>query len=133
VLETIGSVTRVAFDKTGTLTAGKPKVTEVIPFGILEPELLRIAAAVENASSHPLALAIVQHASSLGIQVSAVTDAGAIQGKAAIATLEGRTFAVGSPKYASSLTTLKSEIKTQIETLETNGKTVVLLNRTFLA
>jgi Zn2+/Cd2+-exporting ATPase len=127
VLETIGSVTRVAFDKTGTLTAGKPKVTEVIPFGILEPELLRIAAAVENASSHPLALAIVQHASSLGIQVSAVTDAGAIQGKAAIATLEGRTFAVGSPKYASSLTTLKSEIKTQIETLETNGKTVVLL------
>jgi Zn2+/Cd2+-exporting ATPase len=127
VLETIGSVTRVAFDKTGTLTAGKPKVTDVIAFGILEPELLRISAAVENASSHPLALAIVQHASSLGIQAPAVTEAGAIQGKAAIATLEGRTFAVGSPKYASGLTTLEAEIKTQIETLETNGKTVVLL------
>jgi Zn2+/Cd2+-exporting ATPase len=127
VLETIGSVTRVAFDKTGTLTAGKPKVTDVIAFGILEPELLRIAAAVENASSHPLALAIVQHAASLGIQAPAVTEAGAIQGKAAIATLEGRQFAVGSPKYASSLTTFKPEIKTQIKTLETNGKTVVIL------
>jgi Zn2+/Cd2+-exporting ATPase len=127
VLETIGSVTRVAFDKTGTLTAGKPKVTDVIPFGILEPEMLRIAAAVENASSHPLALAIVQHASGLRIQAPAVTDASAIQGKAAIATLEGRTFAVGSPNYASSLTTLEAEIKTQIETLETSGKTVVLL------
>ncbi len=127
VLETIGGVTRVAFDKTGTLTAGKPKVTDVMAFGILEPEMLRLAAAVENASSHPLALAIVQHASSLGIQAPAVTDASAIQGKAAIATLEGRTFAVGSPKYAGSLTTLEAEIKTQIETLETNGKTVVIL------
>ena len=127
VLEIIGGVTRVAFDKTGTLTAGKPKVTDVMAFGILEPELLRIAAAVENASSHPLALAIVQHASSLGIQAPTVTDASAIQGKAAIATLEGRTFAVGSPKYVASLTTLEAEIKTQIETLETNGKTVVLL------
>jgi Zn2+/Cd2+-exporting ATPase len=127
VLETIGGVTRVAFDKTGTLTAGKPKVTDVIAFGILEPEMLRISAAVENASSHPLALAIVQHAASLGIQAPAVTDAGAIQGKAAIATLDGRTFAVGSPNYASSLTALETAIKTQIETLETNGKTVVLL------
>jgi Zn2+/Cd2+-exporting ATPase len=127
VLETIGSVTRVAFDKTGTLTAGKPKVTDVIAFGILEPELLRIATAVENASSHPLAVAIVQHAKNLGIQAPAVTDAGAIQGKAAIATLEGRTFAVGSPNYASGLATLEAEIKTQIETLETNGKTVVIL------
>jgi Zn2+/Cd2+-exporting ATPase len=127
VLEIIGGVTRVAFDKTGTLTAGKPKVTDVIPFGIPEAELLRIAAAVENASSHPLALAIVQHASSLGIQAPAVTDASAIQGKAAIATLEGKQFAVGSPKYAASLTTLEAEIQTQIETLETNGKTVVLL------
>ena len=127
VLEIIGGVTRVAFDKTGTLTAGKPKVTDVIAFGILEPELLRIAAAVETASSHPLALAVVQHAASLGIQGSAVTDAGAIQGKAAIATLEGRQFAIGSPKYASSLTTIEAGIKTQIETLETNGKTVVIL------
>ena len=74
-LETMGSVRTVAFDKTGTLTAGKPKVTDVIAFGILEPEMLRLVAAVENASSHPLALAIVQHASSLGIQAPGVTDA----------------------------------------------------------
>jgi Zn2+/Cd2+-exporting ATPase len=127
VLEIIGGVTRVAFDKTGTLTAGKPKVTDVMAFGILEPEMLRIAAAIENASSHPLALAIVQHARSLGIQAPAVSEASAIQGKAAIATLEGRSFAVGSPKYAASLTTLEAAIKTQIETLETNGKTVVIL------
>jgi Zn2+/Cd2+-exporting ATPase len=130
VLETIGGVTRVAFDKTGTLTAGQPNVTDLMPFGMPESELLRIAAAVENASSHPLALAIVRHATGLGIRAPAVTEASAIQGRAAIATLEGRTFAVGSPTYAASLTTLEADLKTQVETLETNGKTVVLLLET---
>lgn len=59
-LESIGSVKTIAFDKTGTLTAGKPRVTDVI--GQDRNEVLRLAAAVESGSSHPLAKAITDAA-----------------------------------------------------------------------
>jgi Zn2+/Cd2+-exporting ATPase len=127
VLETIGGVKRIAFDKTGTLTAGKPKVTDVQTFGTTEPELLRLAAAVEAPSSHPLAQAIVQYAAAKGISAPAVENARAIQGQAAIATLENRELAVGSPKYATRLAPLTFGIKNQVEQLEQAGKTVVLV------
>jgi Zn2+/Cd2+-exporting ATPase len=127
VLETIGSVTRIAFDKTGTLTEGKPKITDVQAFGIHELELLRLAAGVEAVSSHPLAQAIVRFAAAKSVNIPAVENARAIQGKAAIATLENRELAVGSPKYTASLAPIAPEIKHQIETLEEAGKTVVLV------
>jgi Zn2+/Cd2+-exporting ATPase len=127
VLETIGGVERIAFDKTGTLTEGKPKVTDVQAFQIPELELLRLAAGIEAPSSHPLAQAIVQYAASKGVSAPAVEGARAIQGLAAVATLEGREFAVGSPKYAASLAPLEREIAGQIEALEGAGKTVVLV------
>src|SRR5690606_14850710 len=58
-LEQLGRIRQVAFDKTGTLTIGKPQVVGVSPQGISEDELLACAAAVEQGSTHPLALAIV--------------------------------------------------------------------------
>jgi Zn2+/Cd2+-exporting ATPase len=59
VLENLGTVAAVAFDKTGTLTAGKPTVTDVIGFDHREAEVLKIAAALETGSIHPLATAIL--------------------------------------------------------------------------
>src|SRR5690606_10049020 len=65
VLEEIGDVKSVAFDKTGTLTENRPQVTDVIPVAAGESEVLRIAAAVEAGSAHPLAKAILGAAEGL--------------------------------------------------------------------
>ncbi len=62
VLETLGGITAVAFDKTGTLTAGKPVVTDIVAYGRDERSVLALAAALEQGSSHPLAVAILDRA-----------------------------------------------------------------------
>ena len=126
-LENIGSVKTIAFDKTGTLTAGKPVVTDVFAFGLEQPEMLRLAAGVEQSSSHPLAKAILEYAKTQSIAIPSSTNARAIQGKAAVATVESREFAVGSPKYAAELAPLENGLQTQIAALENSGKTVVVL------
>ena len=60
VLEQLGSLTAIAFDKTGTLTEGRPKVTQIVPIGRDERQVLSLAAALEAGSNHPLELAIVE-------------------------------------------------------------------------
>ena len=67
-LEAIGAARTVAFDKTGTLTQGHPQVTDVVPLaaGSDERSLLRLAAAVEKGSSHPLGRAILERAATMG-------------------------------------------------------------------
>ncbi len=126
-LENIGSVKTIAFDKTGTLTAGKPVVTDVFAFGLEQPKMLRLAAGVEQSSSHPLAKAILEYTKTQSIAIPSSTNARAIQGKAAVATVESREFAVGSPKYAAELAPLETNLQNQISNLESSGKTVVVL------
>ncbi|GIW35606.1 heavy metal translocating P-type ATPase [Meiothermus sp.] len=127
VLENLAQVKTIAFDKTGTLTAGQPKVTDVVPITVSETELLGLSAAVEQGSSHPLARAIVEKASQTGVSVPPSSDQQAIQGKGVQASVQGRTLVVGSPKYAAALAPLSFEVTGQIEDLEQQGKTVVLL------
>ncbi|UQN09178.1 heavy metal translocating P-type ATPase [Deinococcus sp. QL22] len=124
-LEAIGSVKTIAFDKTGTLTAGQPKVTDVVPFGTEAGEVLRLAAAVEQGSSHPLAKAILGHIQ--GVELPAVQEARALPGRAVLATLDGRELAVGSPRYAREQGALTAEVEVEAQKLEAQGKTVVTL------
>ena len=127
-LETIGRVRTVAFDKTGTLTEGKPRITEVVPFGqSKQQQVLALAAAVESGSNHPLAKAIVAHAKSLDVEVPQATEAFAIPGKAVRATVNGSKLAVGSPVHAGQMATLTLAHQQEIAKLEDGGKTVVVL------
>ncbi len=81
VLERARSLTAVVFDKTGTLTRGEPNVTDVIAVGEhSDAELLRLAAAVESGSEHPLGEAIVRAARHRDITVPSVSDFEAIPG-----------------------------------------------------
>ncbi len=123
-LEAIGAAKTVAFDKTGTLTEGMPKVTDVVVLasGTDEHSLLRLAAAVEQGSSHPLGKAILERATALGIDVPAAADARAVPGRAVQAMVDGRVVVVGSPRHAEES---GSGIGTNAETLEAEGKTVV--------
>jgi Zn2+/Cd2+-exporting ATPase len=126
-LETLGKVKTVAFDKTGTLTAGQPKVTQIVALEGSDSDVLRLAAAVESGSSHPLAHAILERAKQDALEIPRVSDALAIPGKAVTATLEGRKLSVGSPRYALEVATLSGTVQEQIAALEQQGQTVVVL------
>ncbi|SHN35964.1 heavy metal translocating P-type ATPase [Actinacidiphila paucisporea] len=100
VMEQLGQVDAVALDKTGTLTEGTPRVTEVRPLagaGLDAAALLRLAAAAEHASEHPLARAIVDAARARGLDIPAAGDFASTPGVGVTATVEGRTVTVGSP------------------------------------
>lgn len=124
-LEAIGAARIVAFDKTGTLTEGRPRVTEVVPLSGTEEDVVRLAASVEAGSSHPLARAIVERAA--GLQVPVAVEARAVAGKAVAAVIGKRFHAVGSPRFARETVGLTPEVQVQIEALENQGKTVVVL------
>ncbi len=93
-------ITTIVFDKTGTLTVGKFQVSKTIPLqGTSEKELLRLAAALEQNSEHPIATGIMQKASELSISVPSVVNFKAITGKGVEAVVEGKTVSVVSPGY----------------------------------
>jgi Cu+-exporting ATPase len=99
-LERMEKVDTLVVDKTGTLTEGKPAVTAVVPAGGLpEADLLRLAAAVERLSEHPLARAIVQHADERGVASAPVAEFDSPTGKGALGTVEGREVVLGNASF----------------------------------
>lgn len=115
-------IQKVVFDKTGTITKGKPVVVEVIPLaGRERAEVLRLAAAAENPSEHPLARAIVAAANDSVIPQARNFEA--IPGKGVIAEVEGHRVAVGSSRFVAGATLDDSD--EQIEKLQNQGSTVI--------
>jgi Cd2+/Zn2+-exporting ATPase len=127
VLEGLGKLTAVALDKTGTLTEGKPKVTDVLAFEKTAVETLRLAAALETGSSHPLALAILTKAEEDGVEIPPVDDAKALGGKGVAARFKGTDVFLGSPNAAAERVTISQERLDAIAALNDQGKTVSLL------
>ena len=125
-LEAIGSARTVAFDKTGTLTVGKPVVTDILPIDGTADALLSLAAAVEQGSSHPIARAITERATSAGIAVPAATEQRAIAGKAVEGRVAGEHIEILSPRHAAGLGYVPDTHPT-ISVLEESGKTVVVV------
>ncbi|MDI6894043.1 MAG: heavy metal translocating P-type ATPase [Bacillota bacterium] len=98
-LEAMGRLRVLAFDKTGTLTLGSPRLVEVIAGpGHSEGEILALAAAVEAASEHPIARALVREAGERGIRPSPAKDFRAIPGLGARARVDGRECLVGNAR-----------------------------------
>ena len=127
VLEGLGKLTAIAFDKTGTLTEGKPVVTDIVAFSALAGEVLRLAAALEAGSSHPLALAILGKAAEDGVVPPVASGSRALGGKGVAATVEGREVFLGSPKAVAETVTLSEEVKAATAALNDEGKTVSML------
>lgn len=126
-LETIGRVRVVAFDKTGTLTRGRPEVTDIVAFSGNERTVLTLAASVENGSSHPIARAILARAEADTVPLRPTRNLRALPGNAVTATIMGRHFAIGSPRYAQAQAPLADAVAQRVSTLEGEGKTVVLV------
>ena len=127
VLENIGKITVAAFDKTGTLTAGRPQVTDVVGFEHPEAEVLRLAAALETGSSHPLARAILDRAASDNIPVPQITDARAIGGKGLTGTVDGVELFFGSLQAAGERVGLAADQTARIAAFNDDGKTASVL------
>ena len=97
VLEAAARVDTVVFDKTGTLTEGRPSVTDVIPVaGVAEVEVLRLAAAADAQSEHPLAAAVIDAAKQRELDLEPTSQFDAIAGQGVVATVGGRTVLVGN-------------------------------------
>lgn len=124
-LEEAGKTQIVVLDKTGTITEGKPKVTDVIPVGISENDLLQIAYSLEIKSEHPLAKAIVEKAEERQISSLDVTDFEAKTGNGLCGALENSKIYAGSSKYISTVCDISS-VKNDIERLSNDGKTPLL-------
>jgi P-type Cu+ transporter len=99
-LELAHAVTAVAFDKTGTLTEGKPSlVGHLCAPGVAQEEVLRLAAALQQTSDHPLAHAVLEHVRALGWTVMPARDARAVPGRGVEAEVDGRHLMLGSTRW----------------------------------
>jgi Cu2+-exporting ATPase len=97
VLEAAAKVDTVVFDKTGTLTEGRPSVTDVIPgAGVEEAEILRLAAAADAQSEHPIARAVVEAARKRALAIDPASHFEAVPGHGVQATVSGRIVLVGN-------------------------------------
>ena len=133
-LEMLGLVKAIAFDKTGTLTVGKPALTDAIVLGgIAEKDLLAIVAAVENQSEHPLARALVAGARARGVssdEIPVATDVKARIGFGVDACVDGRRIVIGKPAlFEQDGRSLTSEARSAVASLESGGRTVIVIAR----
>jgi Cu+-exporting ATPase len=127
-LENAHRVTAVLFDKTGTLTRGKPAVAEVLPVDGLAPDdLIRLAAAVEAGSEHPLAGAILLAARERGLAFPGGDGFVATAGGGAEALVEGRSVVVGSARFLGERGIDVGEIAALVELQAAAGRTAVLV------
>ena len=129
-LEEAGKVQVVALDKTGTVTKGEPKVTDIVTAdGVEENELLRIAAALESKSEHPLAKAVMAYSKERSIAAEDVTDFTALVGNGISAVLDGKKLTGGSLKFIGDSFNISDTLKSTAEKLSEEGKTPLLFAR----
>jgi P-type Cu+ transporter len=126
-LERAGSIRTVVLDKTGTLTTGQPAVTDIIALNIPPDELLRLAAAVEKGSEHPLGEAIWAEATRRNITLPAIAGFHAEAGMGVSANVDGKTITVGNTRMLQQANLAWDELISDIDRLQTEAKTAMIV------
>ncbi|MBU1999312.1 MAG: heavy metal translocating P-type ATPase [Candidatus Omnitrophota bacterium] len=127
-LEKAYKVNMVIFDKTGTLTKGEPVVTDIVTGAKLNQEaVIRLAAAVEKNSEHPLAQAIINRAGKEDLNLPLVKNFAALPGKGVIAECEGKRLLLGTRRLMAENGITTADYEKEIIALEDQGKTVMIL------
>ncbi len=122
-LERAHRVDTIVLDKTGTLTEGRPAVTAIVPGHMSERELLRLAAAAQKGSEHPLAAAMIERAA--GLELPALERLEGIAGMGFTARVAGHTLAIGNRRLMREQGVPTEELTVQAQGLEDRGCTVV--------
>ena len=127
-LETPARLKAIAMDKTGTLTEGRPKVVEILPFsGRSIHEIIKVAAALEARSAHPIASAILAKADELNIVAAPAEAVQAIIGRGVTGQVAGRTMWLGSRRYVEEQGVISGAIPLHIDALTAAGHTLVAI------
>lgn len=128
-LEFAGKINTIVLDKTGTITEGKPKVVEIISKELKESEILAIAAALSQNSSHPLSKAIVENAKSKNINLMVASDFSEISGKGIKGKINAAEYLLGNKKMlADSDIIIDENINKKSEESEQKGETAIFLS-----
>lgn len=128
-LESLGRLRALAFDKTGTLTEGRPEVTDLAPTeGVAEAGLLRVAAAVERLSQHPLATAVVRSAEARGLELPAAGELMSLTARGVRSSVEGRVVEIGNLRlWEEAGVPVPATIRGQVERLQAQGRSVMVV------
>jgi len=127
-LETAHKLGAIVLDKTGTITRGEPALTDVVALGELgEDELLRLAAAAERFSEHPLGVAVVGGAEERDLPLPEPTDFDSVTGRGLRATVEGRRLLVGTRGLLGEGGVAPQLLEAEAQRLEAEGKTAILV------
>lgn len=131
-MEGLGRINTAVLDKTGTVTKGEPVVTDIVPSETLKntEELLLIAASLEKKSEHPLAGAVIRKAEESKLVLKESTDFEAVPGRGLRAEIEGFEIYGGKPDFIRQYAEPSKAMLERKETLEAQGKTVLLFART---
>ncbi|WP_454852345.1 heavy metal translocating P-type ATPase [Promicromonospora soli] len=125
-LETAHRLDTIVLDKTGTITAGKPALTDIAPVGGWdEAHLLRLVAAAEADSEHPLGVAVVAGARERGLALPESTGFDSITGKGIQVTVDGHALLVGTAKLLSDAGISTSALDSLATKLSAQGKTAI--------
>lgn len=126
-LEETGRIQIVALDKTGTITQGKPKVTDIVPLGCTEEELMTVACSLESSSEHPLAKAITEYGAENNVAAMPVSDFKAIAGNGLSANIGDDELIGGAFKFISSkIDNMPFDVGQKANELASQGKTPML-------
>ena len=128
VLEAVGKLRVLALDKTGTITEGRPRVTQVVPMNSMsEEEIVRIAAAIDSHSDHPLAQAVVAYANERHIRFSRGETYQARSGKGAEAKVDGHDYFVGNHRFTHEMAICSEAIERKLHEIEGAAQSVVVV------